>query len=46
MTESDKILTVKYLNWHAKLNGLLSILIDKICFNLYKRYKKEAENKS
>ena len=44
MTESDKILTRKYLDWHAKLSGLPSILTDKIRFNLYKRYKKETGN--
>jgi len=44
MTKSDKILTLKYLDWHAKLSGLSSILTDKICSNLYKRYKKETGN--
>src|SRR5256714_11221484 len=44
MSKSDKILTPKYLNWHAKLSGLPSILTDKIRFNLYKRYKKETGN--
>ena len=44
MTESDKILTAKYLDWHIKLIGLPSILTDKIRFKLYKRYKKETEN--
>ena len=44
MTKSDKVLTLEYLDWHAKLSGLPSILTDKICFNLYKRYKKETEN--
>jgi hypothetical protein len=44
MTKSDKILTPEYLDWHAKLNGLLSILTDNIHSNLYKRYKKETEN--
>ena|SRR5437016_7907135 len=44
MTESDKILTPEYLDWHAKLSGLPSILTDKIRSNLYKRYKKETGN--
>ncbi|PKK56654.1 hypothetical protein RhiirC2_799577 [Rhizophagus irregularis] len=44
MTKSDKILTAEYLNWHTKLSGLPSILTDKICFKLYKRYKKETGN--
>ncbi len=42
MTESVKILTADYLDWHAKLTGLPSILTDKIRFKLYKRYKKET----
>ena len=42
MTESVKILTANYLDWHAKLTGLPSILTDKICSNLYKKYKKET----
>src|SRR6266542_1623439 len=42
MTESDKILTPKYLDWHAKLSGLPSVLTDKIRTKLYKRYKKET----
>src|SRR5579859_3359672 len=42
MTESDKILTPDYLDWHAKLTGLPSILTDKIRSKLYKRYKKET----
>jgi hypothetical protein len=45
MTESIKILTTNYLNWHAKLTGLPSILTDKIHSKLYKRYKKETGNK-
>ena len=45
MTESDKILTSEYLDWHAKLSRLPSILTDKICSNLYKKYKKETGNK-
>ena len=42
MTKSDKILTPKYLDWHIKLTGLPNILMDKIHFNLYKKYKKET----
>ena len=42
MTESDKILTPGYLDWHAKLSGLPSVLTDKIRTKLYKRYKKET----
>jgi hypothetical protein len=42
MTESDKILTPGYLDWHAKLSGLPSVLTDKIHTKLYKRYKKET----
>src|SRR2546429_4867487 len=45
MTKSDKVLTPEYLDWHAKLSGLPSILTDKIRSNLYKRYKKETGNK-
>ena len=44
MTKSDKILTPEYLDWHAKLSGLPSVLTDKIRTNLYKRYKKETGN--
>src|SRR5947207_11241618 len=44
MTKSDKELTPEYLDWHAKLSGLPSILTDKIRSNLYKRYKKETGN--
>src|ERR1044072_6571227 len=44
MTESVKILTTDYLNWHAKLTGLPSISTDKIHSKLYKRYKKETGN--
>jgi len=44
MTESDKILTPEYLDWHAKLSRLPSILMDKIHFKLYKRYKKQTGN--
>ena len=44
MTESDKILTTEYLDWHTKLIGLPSILTDKIRSKLYKRYKKETGN--
>jgi hypothetical protein len=42
MTKSDKTLTSEYLDWHAKLSGLPSILTDKIRSNLYKKYKKET----
>jgi len=42
MTESDRILTAEYLDWHTKLIGLPSILTDKICSKLYKRYKKQT----
>ncbi len=45
MIESNKILTLEYLNQHAKLSKLLSVLIDKIYINLYKKYKKETEYK-
>src|SRR5256885_6229557 len=44
MTESVKILTTDYLDWHAKLTGLPSILTDKIRSKLYKRYKKQTGN--
>src|SRR4051812_33654521 len=44
MTESDKILTAKYLDWHTKLIGLPSILTDNIRSKLYKRYKKQTGN--
>src|SRR5271166_1898806 len=44
MSKTDKILTSEYLDWHAKLTGLPSILTDKIRFNLYKKYKKEAKH--
>src|SRR5437764_9230918 len=43
MFKSDKVLTPKYLNWHAKLTGLPSVLTDRIQFSLYKKYKKETE---
>ena len=42
MSKTDKILTSKYLDWHAKLSGLPSVLTDKIRFSLYKKYKKET----
>src|SRR6266542_4628380 len=42
MSKTDKILTSKYLDWHAKLSGLPSFLTDKIRFSLYKKYKKET----
>ena len=41
-TISYKTLTPEYLDWHAKLSGLPSVLTDKIRFKLYKRYKKET----
>ncbi|GBC10469.1 hypothetical protein RclHR1_09650011 [Rhizophagus clarus] len=44
MSESIKILTADYLDWHAKLTGLPSILTDKIPSKLYKRYKKQTGN--
>src|SRR3954454_3678663 len=44
MTKSDKALTPEYLDWHAKLSGLPSVLTDKIRSKLYKTYKKETEN--
>jgi hypothetical protein len=43
MIKFDKILIPEYLNWHTKLNGLPNILLDKICSNLYKKYKREME---
>ena len=42
MSKSVKILTADYLDWHAKLTGLPSILTDKIHSNLYKKYKRET----
>ena len=42
MSESNKILTPEYLDWHAKLTGLPSILTDKVRSSLYKKYKKET----
>jgi len=42
MAKSNKILSPKYLDWHAKLTGLPSILTDKIRSNLYKKYKRET----
>ena len=41
MTKSDKVLTSEYLDWHAKLSGLPSILMDKIRSSLYKKYIKK-----
>ena len=41
MIESNKILISEYIDQYIKLSDLLSILIDKIHFNLYKKYKKE-----
>src|SRR6266498_1833234 len=37
MTKSDKVLTPEYLDWHAKLTGLPSVLTDKIRFKIYKK---------
>ena len=45
MSKTDKILTSEYLDWHAKLSGLPSILTDKIRSSLYKKYKKETGHK-
>ena len=42
MTKSDKVLTPEYLDWHAKLISLLSVLTDRIRSSLYKKYKKET----
>ena len=42
MSKTDKVLTPEYLDWHAKLNGLPSVLMDKIQSNLYKKYKRET----
>src|SRR6266480_3589756 len=42
MSKTDKILTSEYLDWHAKLSGLPSVLTDKIRSSLYKKYKKET----
>ena len=42
MSEPNKILTPKYLDWHAKLTGLPSVLTDRIWSSLYKKYKKET----
>ena len=42
MTKSDRILTPEYLDWHAKLTGLPSVLTDRIRSSLYKKYKKET----
>ncbi|GBB92961.1 hypothetical protein RclHR1_20910006 [Rhizophagus clarus] len=44
MSKSDKKLTSEYLNWHAKLTGLPSVLTDRIRSKLYKTYKKETGN--
>jgi hypothetical protein len=44
MSKSNKVLTPEYLDWYAKLNGLPSVLTDKICTKFYKRYKKETGN--
>ncbi|PKC57639.1 hypothetical protein RhiirA1_472196 [Rhizophagus irregularis] len=42
MSKSNKILTPEYLDWHAKLTGLPSVLTDRIRSSLYKKYKKET----
>src|SRR6266542_6851248 len=42
MSKTDKILTSEYLDWHAKLTGLPSVLTDRIRSSLYKKYKKET----
>ena len=42
MSESNKILTSEYLDWHAKLTGLPSVLTDRIRTSLYKKCKKET----
>ena len=42
MSKSDKVSTPKYLDWHAKLTGLSSVLTDRIRSSLYKKYKKET----
>jgi len=42
LSKTDKILTPEYLDWHAKLTGLPSVLMDKIRSSLYKKYKKET----
>ena len=42
MSKTDKILSPEYLDWHAKLTGLPSVLTDKIRSSLYKKYKKET----
>src|SRR5204862_7253646 len=44
MIKSDKVLTPEYMDWHAKLSGLPSVLTDKIGSKLYKTYKKETGN--
>ena len=46
MAKPNKILTSEYLDWHAKLSGLPSVLTNKIRSNLYKRYKKETGRES
>ena len=42
MSKTDKILTSEYLDWHAKLTELPSVLTDKIQSSLYKKYKRET----
>ena len=46
MSKTDKILTSEYLDWHAKLSGLPSVLTEKIRSNLYKKYKKDIFGKN
>ncbi|PKK42222.1 hypothetical protein RhiirC2_571575, partial [Rhizophagus irregularis] len=42
MSKIDKIPTSEYLDWHAKLTGLPSVLTDRIRSSLYKKYKRET----
>ena len=42
MSKTNKILSPEYLDWHAKLTGLPSVLTDRIWSSLYKKYKKET----
>ena len=44
MSKSDKILTPEYLDWHAKLTGLPSVLTDRIQSSLYKEYEEFIES--
>ena len=41
-SETHKALSPEYMEWHAKLTNLPSILTDKIRSTLYKRYKKKT----